>query len=83
MWWDMLRRFEDAGDPQIVDAMVVALEEILALPFPHCQQSALHGLGHLAHPRKAAIIEAFVRTNPNVDGDLRRYAEAAIAGKVL
>jgi hypothetical protein len=83
MWWDLLRHFEDAGDPRIVNAMVVALEEILALPSRHCQVSALHGLGHLKHSRKSAIIERFVRLNPSLDPDLRRYAEAAIGGTVL
>jgi len=83
MWWDMLRRFEDVGDPTIVNAMVVALEQILALPSRHCQMSALHGLGHLTHPLKAAIIENFVQKNPTLDPELCQYANAAIAGKVL
>lgn len=83
MWWDMLRRFEDAGDPTIVNAMVVALEQILALPARHCQMSALHGLGHLEHPLKAAIIESFVQGTATLDPELRQYANAAIAGKVL
>ena len=83
MWWDMLRRFEAAGDPTIVNAMVVALEQILALPARHCQMSALHGLGHLEHPLKAAIIENFVQRNAPLDSELRQYANAAIAGKVL
>src|SRR5438034_6061378 len=59
MWWDMLRRFDDAGDLKIVEAMVAALEEILDLPARHCQISALHGLGHLQHPSKTAIIGSF------------------------
>jgi hypothetical protein len=83
MWWDMLRHFGDTGDSKIVNAMVVALEEVLALPARHCQMSALHGLGHLEHPLKAAIIEDFVQRNPTLDPELRQYANAAIAGKVL
>jgi hypothetical protein len=83
MCWDMLRYFKDDGDPKIVAAMVTALQEVLMLPARHCQVSALHGLGHLEHASKRTIIEDFMRRNPSVDSELREYAHAAIAGKVL
>jgi hypothetical protein len=83
MWWDMLRHFGDTGDPKIIDAMVAALEQILALPVRHCQISALHGLGHLVHTSKAAIIGRFLRRNSGADAELVEYANAAIAGRVL
>jgi hypothetical protein len=83
MWWDMLRHFAGAGDPRIVDAMVAALEQILALPVRHIQMSALHGLGHLEHARKAEIIETFLKRNATPDPELQLYANAAIAGKIL
>jgi hypothetical protein len=83
IWWDMLRHFGEGGDPRIVAAMVLALEQILPLPARHCRVSALHGLGHLEHPSKATVIETFLRTNPTIDLELRQYAEAAVVGKVL
>ena len=83
MWWDMLRRFDDAGDPSIIDIMVAALEEVLDIPTRHCQISALHGLGHLRHSSKAAIISRFVQSHPTLDSEILKYANAAIAGKVL
>lgn len=83
MWWDMLRNFKGNIDSRIVDAMVNALEKTLQLPARHCQMSALHGLGHLQHKSKEAIIQAFLAHQSNVDTELRDYAEMAIAGKVL
>ncbi len=83
MWWDILRNFKGNIDPRIVEAMVNALEKILQLPVRHCQMSALHGLGHLQHKSKEAIIRTFLVHRSNEDAELRDYAEKAIAGKVL
>jgi hypothetical protein len=83
MWWDMLRHFDDEGDQAIIDSMAVALQEILSLPNLHCQMSALHGLGHLHHESKEMIIRRFLNHNPNLDPEIRAYAESAIAGQVL
>jgi hypothetical protein len=83
MWWDMLRYFGDDPDDRIVDAMVVALEEVLRSPVRHCQMSALHGLGHLRHDSKETIIRSFVAANHDLDSEVLQYANQAIAGTVL
>jgi hypothetical protein len=83
MWWDHLRAFGESPDPVIVEATLQALEQVLELPARHCHESALHGLGHLEHERKETIIRAFLRRHPDLDDSLVRYAEEAIAGKVL
>jgi hypothetical protein len=83
MWWDMLRTFGDAPDQRITDAMIRALERVLELSARHCQLSALHGLGHLTHDSKDAIIRRFLAAHPDVDDELRQYALEAIAGNVL
>jgi hypothetical protein len=83
MWWDLLRPVSDDEDPVIVEATLQALEEILKLPARHCQQSALHGLGHLNHPKRGEVIREFLRKNVDLDHLLASYAKDAIAGKVL
>ena len=49
----------------------------------HCQLRALHGLGHLTHESKEAIIRRFLTAHPDLDDELREYALEAIAGNVL
>ena len=83
MWWDMLRFFGESPDRRVQEAMLRALDEVLQVPSRHCQVSALHGLGHLAHEGKEAIIRRFLATNADVDSEMREYAEHAIAGDVL
>ena len=53
------------------------------IPERHCRMSALHGLGHLPHESKEAIIRRFLSANQDVDDEMRQYAEDAIAGRVL
>jgi hypothetical protein len=83
MWWDFFRYFGDEPQAQVIEAMLIALERTLALPFKSCQESALHGLGHTDHPRKAAVIAAYLNANPDLPEWLRDYAKDAMAGNVL
>lgn len=83
MWWDMLRYFGDAPDARIVESIARALDEVLAIPVRHCQMSALHGLGHLQHDSREAIVRAFVAVNHDLDDELLQYANAAMVGKLL
>jgi hypothetical protein len=83
MWWDMLRYFGESPDPAIVSTMSLALDEVLRLPARHCQLSALHGLGHLKHESKEGVIRSYLAASLNIDDELRKYAEHAIAGTVL
>ena len=83
MWWDMLRFFGESPDHRVQEAMLRALDEVLQVPSRHCQLSALHGLGHLEHEGREPIIRRFLAANPDVDDEMREYAEHAIAGDVL
>jgi hypothetical protein len=83
MWWDFYRCFDDNPPPHVTEAILDALERTLQIPEKHCQESALHGLGHLEHPRKAEIITAFLTAHPNLPNALRRYALAALTGDIL
>ena len=78
----MLRPFRDDPDPRVVASMIRALEDVLQVPAHHCQMSALHGLGHLSHPKKETIIRDFLASR-NLDDEIVQYAEKAIAGTVL
>ena len=74
MWWDMiLHTFWQEADSykfdypalsddgkQVVEAMYQTLLKILALDHLGCQWSALHGLGHLHHPRGADTAQRYL-----------------------
>lgn len=86
MWWDIVAlgavARPDAPDP-IHEACLAVMRETLALPNPACQESALHGLGHWAHPYPefaAATIDAYIAANRGLRPELVRYAQAARAG---
>jgi hypothetical protein len=82
MWWDWLI-FSRHMDAQERDAVLSALTGILTIPSVDCWQSALHGLGHLDHPGKQAVIERFLGDHPDLSDEGRAYALAAIDGEVL
>jgi hypothetical protein len=83
MWWDHLRSFEDDPDPMVIETMLEVLAKILKLNDRDCQISALHGLGHLKHPNRQQVIESFLASHPELNEQSKRYAEAAIEGKIL
>jgi hypothetical protein len=83
MWWDLLRDFSDEPDQKVINTMFETLSKILKLESLDCQESALHGLGHLEHTSKKSVIENFLRKYSNLDEDFRKYALAAIEGKIL
>jgi hypothetical protein len=74
MWWDMiLHTFWQMADDykedysglsndgkQVAEAMYQTLLKILALNHPACQWSALHGLGHLYHPRVRETVQSYL-----------------------
>jgi hypothetical protein len=82
MWWDLLRYWGQDADPRTAKAIVLVLEQVLALPNSDCQLAALHGLGHYGAGRRAAIIDTFLANTP-VSDELREYAVKAKAGDVL
>lgn len=83
MWWDFFRSFSKKRDAKVNEAMLLAMERILSLPSSECQVAALHGLGHLRHPRKSRVIRRFLRAHPELDEQWRSFASAAIVGRVL
>lgn len=83
MWWDLLRDFSDEPDQKVINTMFETLSQILKLESPNCQDSALHGLGHIEHAGKKSLIEDFLQKHSNLDEDVRKYALAAIEGKIL
>jgi hypothetical protein len=92
MWWDALcydwhcgnRAREKGGeDARMQDVIFETLSRILDLSSWHCQASALHGLGHLHHPRTTDVIDNFLNKNLNLSAEQREYALAAMRFKVL
>ena len=81
MWWDYLRGFNKDKDLRVMEWMFDTISEILKIDSFDCQMSALHGLGHIEHPKKKSLIETFLRRHPNFPE--KNYALAAIDGKVL
>ncbi|APR85479.1 Hypothetical protein A7982_10828 [Minicystis rosea] len=89
MLWD-LGQLEGAamfpGSEHLVDPIFDVLTYALSLDSPACQESALHGLGHLKQYHRArveGIIDAFIDQRPNLDVDLLAYARRARSGRVL
>jgi hypothetical protein len=86
MWWDSLcydwhcgnRRRELGGeDLKLQDIYFNTLSEVLAIDSWICQGAALHGLGHLHHPRTKKLIERFVDEHPTLTQEQKTYAVAA------
>ncbi|RIK74204.1 MAG: hypothetical protein DCC68_23505 [Planctomycetota bacterium] len=73
------------GDLEMLDASLDVLSFALALPSVACQESALHGLGHLAYKhneRTMPIVEEYLKRD-DLPIELRNYAQAARVGYVL
>ena len=97
MWWDMILHtfWQDAhlfvfdypglsGErKQIGEAMFQTLLKILALNHSACQWSALHGLGHLHHPRVPATVRRYLDAHrKELTHDEVRWVEACGDGKI-
>lgn len=82
MWWDSFRYFQSDPDQRVVETQLRVLTRILALPSEDCQVAALHGLGHLEHDGKRSPIAAYL-AQPDLGHEVRSYAAAALAGRVL
>ena len=78
-----MRYFGDDADQRKVNEMYLALKKILFMDSIECQGAALHGLGHIAHPKKEALINRYLRRYPDLHPNVRSYAHASIKGKVL
>jgi len=91
-WWDSLRydwrcgnRNRDRGgeDLQLQDVFFGTLAKILFLDSETCQDSALHGLGHLHHPGTTELIDRYLLEHPSLTEQRKVYALAAAKFQVL
>jgi hypothetical protein len=92
MWWDSLcydwhcgNRIRERGgeDLELQDTYFETLAEVLWIDSDTCQTAALHGLGHLHHPRTKELVERFIAEHPSITADLKAYALAAGRFEVL
>lgn len=67
MWWDLLA--SDIIDPPVAKACLDILAELSRHPDDRVQYAALHGLGHLQHPERPAVIDQYVQFHPAAKGD--------------
>jgi isopentenyl phosphate kinase len=91
MLWDMLTEdyrfggFLPKWKPEanrVRRTMLEALASQLRLSHLDAQYSALHGLGHIGHPRARKILQEYSR-KPRLRSTHRRYAEEALKGETL
>jgi hypothetical protein len=88
MLWDVTvlgywegRPDREAGQTCIAELM----RRVLSIEHDACRESALHGLGHLAHYRSdlvEPIVGEFLRSSGALRPELRHYAECAALGRV-
>jgi hypothetical protein len=73
-------------EPEIHQATLRVMSEVLDLPSETCQFSALHGLGHwhAHHPEQVEqIVDAFLTRHKDLRPDPIEYALRARLGSVL
>ncbi|MFI5101826.1 MAG: hypothetical protein ACHP9V_00495 [Terriglobales bacterium] len=73
-------------EPEIHQATLTVMSEVLDLPSELCQFSALHGLGHwhAHHPEQVEqIVDAFLTRHKDLRPHLIEYASRARLGSVL
>jgi len=85
MWWDSLCRNRERGgeDLELQDIFFQTLSKVLAIDSWICQGAALHGLGHLHHPRTKELVNRYLDENPSLTTEQKAYALAAAEFQVL
>jgi hypothetical protein len=91
MWWDILpfRPFRGEpleGEPELHNACLKVMTEVLELPSDVCRISALHGLNHWHEgfaEQVEAIIDGFLQETGELTPHIREYATEARAGLCL
>ncbi|MGA9723835.1 MAG: hypothetical protein WBQ86_15360 [Candidatus Binatus sp.] len=95
--WDMVVRgvetternpdgtLRSVREPDLDKEILDTLARILATPSIACQQSALHGLGHLVDYAGLGsnVIQQYLDEHPDLRSDLREYALNALVGRVM
>jgi hypothetical protein len=82
----MAAELEIEIEPEIHQATLQVMSEVLELPSETCQISALHGLGHwhAHHPEQVEkIVDAFLRQHRDLSPRVIEYALRARLGSVL
>jgi hypothetical protein len=84
MWWDIYAFWGpmDADGARWNALFLDVMEATLAMPSDPCRESAIHGLGHIPHPRERAeaILGAFLAGAAALRPELVAYARAAASG---
>ena len=62
MWWDLL--CSGISDEDLASECLEILEALSQHNDNRVQASALHGLGHLQHPRRAQVVDAYIARHP-------------------
>lgn len=89
MWFDLIGLDHLDKRPLPGRRLAVAVEtlgRILAIPHIACQESAIHGLGHVAQADPAMArpaLDRILRGGQGVPSELRAFAEAAREGRML
>jgi hypothetical protein len=89
MWWLIFAlspTHAETPEPDLHDACLTAMSEILALPSDVCRISALHGLNHWQEhygERVESTIDAFLAGRPEIAAPIREYAMIARSGQCL
>lgn len=89
MWWDEFPCIALPDDPNrdlLHEAAIDVMRRTLGLDSAACQEAALHGLGHRARHRPAAIeaaIDAYLADGRGKRPELITYARSARCGCVL
>lgn len=88
MWWDemgygyfMKEAFTITADGlKVQEVMFQTLGRILGSDSLFFQICALHGLGHLRHPKTEDIVREYLANNPGLPKPVSEYAENCILG---
>ncbi len=81
MLWDLLSSL-DAPRGGMAGVALECLEEILAIPDRRCQEAALHGLSHLEHRDRPAVVQAWIDRHGGEGWDLR-WLESCRDGEAM
>jgi hypothetical protein len=67
--WEQTYRDASVDKRAVLDCTLEVLVQILRIDDIRCQGAALHGLGHLRHPRRAAIVQEYIEKHRHLWSD--------------
>ena len=67
--WEQIYRNATEDKRAVLDCTLEVLIRILHIDSLPCQGAALHGLGHLRHPRRAAVVQEYIEANRHIWSD--------------